>query len=76
MSHITITDLPLDAELDRAAMAAITGGSFASSGAARAARDSAVCSGSSRRIVDYPPGFAQRGTGEGPALNAQRSPLT
>jgi hypothetical protein len=76
MTHITIKDLPLDVELDRAAMAAIAGGSRTSSGEPRAARHSAVCSDSSSRIVDYPPGFAQHGAGEGPAPNGQRSLLT
>ncbi len=66
MAHITIKDLPLDVELDRQAMAAIVGGSRAGGASRamglqqRAAQHSTVVGGS-RRIVDYPPGFA-RGT--------------
>lgn len=64
MAHITIKDLPLDVELDRQAMAAIVGGSRpgragrANGLQQRTARHSPAV-GSSRRIVDYPPGFAR-----------------
>jgi hypothetical protein len=58
MARITVTDLPQSDVLDRQAMQAIAGG--ARSGARPANSHKATPPGQSR-ILDYPPGFGDRG---------------